>query len=60
MAKKKKETKGVVVELDIETRGKLMLLKGIIAGIGVNKTLSELAIECLKIGLQSKLENMKQ
>jgi len=31
-----------------------------IAGIGVNKTLSELAIECLKIGLQSKLENMKQ
>jgi len=56
---KDKKTKGIQLELDVETRSKLILLKGMIAGIGVNKTLVQLSEECLKIGLQSKLENLR-
>lgn len=54
-----KETKGLVIELPRADRSNLKLLQRRLEDIAVEKTLSELALQCLRIGLISKLKNLK-
>ena len=63
MAKKIKEskpTKGMVIELSDTDRANLKTIQGRHLLIGVNKTMAQIACDCLKIGIQNKLSNTEK
>ena len=57
---KKKETKGMVLELDNAVRANLRELQSRFIMIGVDKTLVQIALDCLKIGIYDKLINTEK
>ena len=55
--KKPKTTKGMVIELDNSDRSNLKVIQSRYILTGVDKSLSQIACDCLKIGIHSKLIN---
>jgi hypothetical protein len=51
---KKKETSKMVIELTRSDRAKLKELQGKLEGLSIDRTLSELAAECLTAGIDVK------
>lgn len=57
---KEKKTKGMVIELDWVTKGDLTEIQSRYFRLGVKKTTSEIALDCLKIGIFNKLTNTEK
>ena len=59
MAKKIKD-KGMVIFLDCSTRANLRTIQSKYENIGVSKTLGQLVMDCLGIGIADKLANTEK
>jgi len=56
---KKKEFTGLIIKIDRKVRSKLRTLQANYELIGEDKTLAQVAEECVEIGIESKLEQKK-
>jgi hypothetical protein len=57
MAKKKETERGMILNLDIPERANLIEIQSRFVRTGVRKTLVQIALDCLKIGIHDKLMN---
>lgn len=60
MTKKEKLTKGMVIEIDRIERARLKEIQSKYCLVGADKTLAQIASDCLKIGISSKLTNLSE
>ncbi len=55
----KEEKTGMVIEIDREYRAKLKELQGKLSAIRIDRTMSQLASECVQAGIDIKLLAIK-
>jgi len=60
MVKQGKKTKGMAIELDHSDHTNLKIIQARYILIGVEKKLTEIAGDCLKIGIADKLANTEK
>jgi len=56
----KNKDRGMVIYLDNPTRAKLRTIQGAYEEIGVHKTLGQLVMDCIGIGIANKLANTEK
>lgn len=56
----KKLTKGMVIELSDTDRANLRTIQGKYLLVGIDKTMAEIACDCLKIGIHDNLLNIEK
>jgi hypothetical protein len=58
MTKKNKQTKGMAIELDNSDRANLREIQARYILVGADKTLVQIAQDCLKIGIAIKIKEL--
>ena len=60
MTKKEKQTKSVFLELDNDIRADIIEIQSRYVRTGVRKTIAQIVLDCLRIGIHNKLINTEK